>query len=78
LCSDLIHADEVTKKIEGRHNWYKYELLARLLSVIPKYQRLKYTGFEEDRAFHSMFEKSEFLDAEQVRSRSRELEPPEQ
>jgi hypothetical protein len=76
---DLIHADEVTSLIDGRHNWYKYELLARLLSVIPKYQKLKYSASAvcADREFVSLFEKTEFLDSEQVRTRSRELEPPE-
>ncbi len=75
---DLIHADEVTKKFDERHNWYKYELLARLLSAVPKYQKLKYSTLEEDRVFASMFDKCEFLDADVVRNRSRELEPPEQ
>lgn len=79
IMGDLIHADEVTSKIDGRHNWYKYELLARILSVIPKYQKLKYSSSSvfADREFVSMFEKTEFMDSEQVRTRSRELEPPE-
>ena len=79
IMGDLIHADEVTSMIDGRHNWYKYELLARLLAVIPKYQKLKYSSSTvfADREFVSMFERTEFLDSEQVRTRSRELEPPE-
>lgn len=79
IMGDLIHADEVTSMIEGRHNWYKYELLARLLAVIPKYQKLKFSSLSAaaDREFVHLFEKTEFLESEQVRHRSREVEPPE-
>jgi ankyrin repeat protein/Ca2+-binding EF-hand superfamily protein len=73
---DIIHCDEVSKKIEHRHNWYKYELLGRMLSVVPKYQKIEYS-FTEVKAFASMFNSQDFLDAEQVRARSKELEPPE-
>lgn len=76
IMGDLIHADEVTKMIDNRHNWYRYELLGRLLSVVPRYQKLQY-AFAEEKAFTSMFDKCDTLDQEQVRLRSRELEPPE-
>ena len=76
IMGDLIHADEVTGKIEGRHNWYKYELLGRVLSVIPKYQRIQYP-FAEEREFSTLFNSQDFLDAEQVRAVSKQLEPPE-
>jgi hypothetical protein len=56
IMGDLIHADEVTSMVEGRHNWYKYELLARLLAVIPKYQRLKFGSVIPDRDFASKLE----------------------
>merc|ERR1711991_758473 len=51
---DIIHCDEVSKKIDHRHNWYKYELLGRMLSVVPKYQKIEYS-FTEVKAFGSMF-----------------------
>lgn len=74
LMGDIIHADEVPKQIESRHNWHKYDLLGRILSVIPKYQRMK-INFEIDQRFVNYFEKIQLLDEQQIRAKSRELEP---
>lgn len=75
LMGDVLHADEVTKTVDGRHNWHKYELLGRLLNVIPKYARLTYP-FVEDKAFATFFHGMELLDGDQARVRSKEVEPP--